>query len=223
MSTTALTVVNNVIKRLRENQVNSTNFLTDAYGQLILQFVNETKREVENAWDWTILRQSLTVTTAVGTSTYSVTGAGDRFRFYDPRQIIINATNRTTINQSNAGWFEEMKLTSSTNNAQPCWYRFVGQDTSGDPIVELYPAPDGIYSLRFPFVVPETDLTVYTSTFKVNGLAVELGAWARAISERGEDGGQNTSEQWNMYKNYVGDLIAIDAGRVSDEVIWQTV
>lgn len=223
MSTTALTVVNNVLTRLRENVVTSATFLTDKYAALILQFVNETKRECEDAWDWTILRRTIAVTTASGTNSYSVTGAGSHFRFYDPRQIVLNATNKTILYPANSGWFEEMKTNSSTTNAQPCWYRFVGQDASGDPIVELYPTPDAIYTLNFPLVVPEADLVANTDTFKMDGRMVELGAWARAISERGEDGGQNTSEQWALYMSHQSNQIAMDGGRVSDELVWNVV
>ena len=49
------------------------------------------------------------------------------------------------------------------------------------------------------------------------------GTWARAISERGEDGGQNTSEQWQLYRSFLADNIAQDAGRVPDETIWEVV
>src|SRR5262245_50860097 len=97
MSTTALTVVNAVLARLRETALTSSTFSSNTYGQLILRFVNEAKRECEDAWDWTILRTSKTVTTAIGTSTYTVTGAGQRYRFYDRRRIIWNATNRTQV------------------------------------------------------------------------------------------------------------------------------
>jgi hypothetical protein len=50
---------------------------------------------------------------------------------------------------------------------------------------------------------------------------VVLGAWAKAISERGEDGGQNTIEQQMLYKSALSDAIAIDEGRVHGETTWQ--
>ena len=97
MSTTALSSVNKVLTRLRESAVTSSTFPSNIYAQLILQFLNETKQEVENAWDWTILRQTISITTVIGTNTYSITGAGQRFRFYDKRQIIINETTKDLI------------------------------------------------------------------------------------------------------------------------------
>ena len=140
MSTTALSSVNKVLTRLRENAVTSSTFLSNTYAQLILQLLNETKQEIENAWDWTILRQSIAITTAIGVNTYSITGAGQRFRFYDKRQLIINETTKDLIVLGNSGWMEEAKRTAVTGNQHPTWYRFVGQDASGDPIVEFFTA-----------------------------------------------------------------------------------
>lgn len=222
-ATTALTIVNNVLARLREAQANSSTFST-TYPQLILRFVNETKQEVENAWDWTALRSTKTVTTASGTSNYTVTGAGPRYRFYDRRKIIWNSTNRTwVIPASSQGWFEEAIQTFTVNNALPNWYRLTGSDSNQDPTLGLYPTPDAIYSLKLPLVIPEVDLVASTDVFSIPPLPVELGAWARAISERGEDGGTGTAEQWSMYRSSLADHIAMDGAHVEDELIWEVV
>lgn len=222
MSTTALIIVNSVLARLRESQANSATF-ANAYPQLILKFVNETKQEVEDAWDWTALRQTLTVPTVAATSTYTVTGAGQRYRFYDRRKVIWNRTNQTWVMPYPQAMFEQMIQTATVNNQIPNWYRLTGSNAAEDPTLELYPTPDGIYSLKLPLVVPEVDLVAATDTFKLSALPIELGAWARAISERGEDGGTGTAEQWTMYRAALADYIAFDAHRVEDEIIWETV
>ena len=126
MSTTALSSVNKVLTRLRENAVTSSTFPSNTYAQLILQFLNETKQEIENAWDWTILRQSIAITTAIGVNTYSITGAGQRFRFYDKRQLIINETTKDLIVLGNSGWMEEAKRTAVTGNQHPTKRYHVG-------------------------------------------------------------------------------------------------
>lgn len=222
MSTTALTLVNSVLARLRENQVNSSTF-SNAYPQLVLKFVNEAKQEVEDAWNWTCLRQTKTVTTAGGTSLYTVTGAGQRYRFYDPRKVIWNATNRTWVVPWPQGQFEEAVQTYTVNQQIPNWYRLISIDSAGDPKLELYPTPDAVYSLKLGLVVPEVDLAANTDTFVVAPLPVELGAWARAISERGEDGGTGTAEQWQMYRTCLSDYISMDAQHVEDEIVWEVV
>lgn len=220
MSTTALTIVNAVLARLRESQVNSSTF-SNVYPQLILKFVNETKQEVEDAWDWTALRQTVTVTTAAGTSSYTVTGVAQRYRFYDRRKVIWNFTNKTWVIPCPQAFFEQMLQTATVNQQIPNWYRLTGSNASEDPTLELYPTPDGIYSLKLPLVLPEADLVAATDTFKTSARPIELGAWARAISERGEDGGTGTAEQWGMYRSALADYISMDAHRVEDEVIWE--
>jgi len=223
MSTQALTIVNSVLARLRETQTTAGGFPSNAYAQLILRFVNETKTEVEDAWDWTMLRRALSITTAVGTNTYTLTGAGQRWRFYDRLKRIWNTSNRTYITPYPQAMFDELTYVAAVNNQIPCWYKVTGADSAGDPTLTFYPAPDAIYSLRVPLVIPEADLVLYSDTFSLPALPVELGAWARAISERGEDGGTATDLAWSMYQASLSDHIAIESPRVADETVWVTV
>ena len=57
----------------------------------------------------------------------------------------------------------------------------------------------------------------------MNEFPVLLGAWAKAISERGEDGGQNTSEAYQLYQYALNDAISQDAAIAQDELIWNVV
>lgn len=221
--TSALTVVNNVLSRLRENTVTSTTFDTNALAQLVLRFVNEAKREVEDAWDWTCLRQTVSVSTASGTSSYSIAGAGNRFRFYDPRRLIFNSTNKTFIYPYSQAQFEEAKWNYSVNNQIPNWYRILGVDLNNDPNLDLYPTPDGTYALKVPLVIPNADLSAYNHTFSVSGIVVELGAYYKAIVERGEDNGVPSGEAGQAYRFALGDAVSRDAGLVEDETIWSVV
>jgi len=223
MSTTALTIVNSVLARLRESQTSAGTFPSSTYAQLILRLVNETKIECETAWDWTILRRALPITTVIGTNTYTLTGAGQRYRFYDRAKRIYNTTNRTEIFPYPQAMFDELTYTASTNNQMPCWYKITGADAAGDPTFTFYPTPDAIYTLQVPLVIPEADLVLYTDTFSLPQIVIELGAWARAISERGEDGGTASDMAWRSYQASLSDHIAIDAPRVADETIWVTV
>jgi hypothetical protein len=58
---TYLQLVNSVLRRLREDEVSSVS--QNSYSKLIGEFVNDAKRSVEDAYDWTALRTTLTVTT----------------------------------------------------------------------------------------------------------------------------------------------------------------
>lgn len=221
MATTALTIVNNVLARLREDPVTSATFASNTYAQLILRFVNEAKRECEDAWNWQALRQTLSFVTVNGTIGYTLTGAGQRFRFYDDNKTMLDTTNRNHIFPAQDAWMEEAIQIYGTTTQFPNFYRIRGVDANGDPNIDLYPTPNGAYTIKAPLVIPEADLTLYTSSFKLPSMMIELGAWAKAIGERGEDGGQNTSEALQTYKFALGDAISQDAGRVDEsEIIW---
>ena len=223
MATTALTIVNNVLARLRESAVTSATFPTNTYAQLVLRFVNEAKRECEDAWDWQALRQTLSFNTVASTSSYTLTGAGQRFRFYDKRKIMLDITNRSYIFSAPDGWMEEVIQIFNTNPQFPSFYRIRGVDAAGDPNVDLYPTPLDVYTIKVPLVIPEAELLAYSDTFKLPAMMIELGAWAKTVSERGEDGGTSTSDAFQTYKFALGDAISQDAGRVHDsEIIWES-
>ena len=73
MSTQYLTLVNSVLRRLREDEVSAVANTT--YSKMVGDFVNDAKRQVENSHDWSALRTTVVVTTSSGTSEYSLTGA----------------------------------------------------------------------------------------------------------------------------------------------------
>lgn len=213
---TALTVVNAVLGRLREAQV--TDF-SAAYSALILQFVNEAKKETEDAWRWTMLRQVMTVTTASGTQIYTMTGAGNRWQFQDKQKRMFNSTSKQYVLPFAADAIEEYKWTTTTTNALPVFYAVYGA-SGGDSQFELYPTPDNTYTLKIPIYIPQVDLVGTTDTLTIPDLPVVLGAWARAISERGEDQGFKTTDQYQLYLNQLATAIALDAARVENETQW---
>ena len=60
---TYLQLVNSVLRRLQRRRSNSVS--QNSYSKLIGEFVNDAKRSVEDSYDWTALRTTLTVTTDV--------------------------------------------------------------------------------------------------------------------------------------------------------------
>ena len=65
---TYLNLVNNVLRRLREDTV--TTVTNNTYSTMVGDFVNDAKEIVESAWDWSALRTTsgspLTITTSSG-------------------------------------------------------------------------------------------------------------------------------------------------------------
>jgi hypothetical protein len=213
---TALQLVNKVLRRLREDEVSSFN---SSYTKLILDFVNETKREVEDAWNWTSLRTTKTITTSASTRQYVLTGAGSRYRFLDA----WNSTNNSPLRLTTGDFMNGDIEGGSATTGVPTYFRLYGQDSNGDPYIDFFPVPDGVYTLTFYASVPQPDFTAITDTITVPEWPVVLGAWAKAISERGEDGGQNTIEQQMIYRSALSDAIAMDEGRTLNETTWRPI
>jgi len=70
MANTVLTIVNKVLKKLRESTV--TTIDGDDYAELITDLLTETKREVEDAWNWTALKGTVLLDTLASVYRYKI-------------------------------------------------------------------------------------------------------------------------------------------------------
>jgi hypothetical protein len=204
---TYLQLINNVLIRLRETQVSTNN--ETAYSTLIGLFVNDAKRQIEDAFSWNVLGTTVTLTTVSATFVYSMTGAGQKFQVQDA----INTTSN--IGMQNISFVEMNRYQNlvPTTNGIPQYYSFDGVDASGDTKVVLYPRPDGVYSIPFSLTVPQAALSVDGTSVLVSDFLVVQNAYARALVERGEDGGLNSSEAYQLYKSMLADQIALEGTR----------
>jgi hypothetical protein len=205
---TYLEIVNSILVRLREPTVSTVGL--DAYSTLIGKFVNDAKRQVEDAYDWNVLGQEKTVTTVANTYVYSLTGAGQKFRVSsDPLNTTSNVVMR---NISVSDMRQKQNFTPIVTNI-PAQYCFEGVDANGDVEVQLYGRPDGVYTIKFFLTIPQAALTSDGTSVLVPDVVVEQNAYARALVERGEDGGLSSSEAYNLYRSMLADYIALEATR----------
>jgi len=100
-----------------------------------------------------------------------------------------------------------------TTNGIPQYYAFDGVDASGDTKVTLYPRPDGVYSILFSLTVPQATLSSDATSVLVSDALVAQNAYAKALVERGEDGGLSSSEAYQLYRSMLSDAIALEATR----------
>lgn len=213
---TYLQLVNAVLARLREASVASVT--TTAYSTMIGKLVNDAKRQVEDSWNWDALRTTKTVTTSNGVSTYTVTGSG---RF--PRGIKINdSTNLNELHNVPLQWIIDQQQLSTVQNSAPSYYAWNGSDGT-DSKIELYPTPAGVYSIKCNLYAPQVALSANADILTIPYEAVELGAYARALVERGEDGGLASSEAYGLYKGVLADQIALEASRFIENSCWVAV
>ena len=204
---TYLQLINNVLIRLRETQVASNN--ETAYSSLIGLFVNDAKRQIEDAFSWNVLGQTVNITTAGGTYIYSMTGAGQKFQVMDA----LNTTSNVGLQNISFVEMNRFQNLVPTVTGVPEYYAFDGVDASGDTKVVIYPRPDGVYSLPFSLTIPQAPLAADGTVVLVPDYLVVQNAYARALVERGEDGGLNSSEAYQLYRGMLADQIALESTR----------
>ena len=211
MSTTYLQAVNDVLIRLRESTVSTV--AETSYSTLIGKFVNDTKRAVEDAYTWNVLTTNVSIPTVSGTASYSLTGAGQKFRVMDAVNVTGNFGLR---NIDNNRMYRYLNF-GNPANAIPSYYAFNGVDGNYDTMVDVFPKPDGVYNLVFTIVVPQDTLSSDGTVISVPAELVIQGAYARALVERGEDGGLSSSEAYALYRSMLSDYIALESTRYPDE------
>lgn len=211
---TYLETVNNVLRRLREPTVSSVN--ESGYSAMIGVFVNDAKREVEDAHDWNVLSDTLTANTSASIFNYVLVGSGNRFRVID----VLNDSNDTELRYAPTKWMNKQFLLTNTQSAAPLFYNFNGVDSNYDTQVDIYPVPDTVYALRFNLIIPQADLTSDGTRILVPPHLVSQLAYAKAIAERGEDGGNLSSEAYALYKMSLANEVAIERNRYEEEMNW---
>ena len=217
MLTTYLDLVNNVLIRLRETTVSSVG--DTPYSSLIGVLVNDAKREVEDAYQWSALESTIVLPTVAGQREYTLTNSGRRFRVAD----VLNDTEDVNMQQADGNWIERQYYLATVQNAAPIYYNFKGMDSNGDSLVEVWPQPDKVYSLRFNLYIPQTDLSSNADTVKVPPHLIQMLAYANAVAERGEDGGQSFSELYQKYRLALSDAISLESNRYDEQSIWTDV
>lgn len=211
---TYLQLVNSVLRRVREKEVTSVQ--DTAYSKMIGEFINDAKRQCEDAYNWNALSETLTASTVESIFNYVLVGSGQRFRMID----VIDDTSNAVLEMATTSQMNKLFLIQTAQNGAPKYYNFNGVDTNGDTQVDLYPVPDSIYNLRFNIIKPQEPLAADTDKLLIPSEPVIFNATARTIAERGEDGGIQSNEQYALFKQSLSDAISLESGRYLEEGEW---
>ena len=205
---TYLTLVNDVLRRMREDTVSSVAETT--YSTMIGDFVNDAKDIVEQSWNWTALRSAIDISTVQSTYNYSLIGA-------------YNTTTPLRMLPRPSQWLDKEQQTNTAPEGTPAYYTFRGVDASGDLTVDVHPVPDGVYALKFNGVLPQATLSASTDVLSVPAQPVRQLALAMSVRERGETGGISAQEHFALAEQYLSDAIAYDATLNGEETVWRPV
>jgi len=215
---TFLELVNDVLVRMREPEVATVN--ENTLSKVVGKFVNDAKRQVEDAYNWNALTDTLTATTTSGVFNYTLVGSGARFKLLE----VYDVTNRQHLDAIPTTEMTKLFISTPTpNTGEPAYYNFNGIDNNGDTKVDLYPIPDNAYSIYFNIYKPQAALSTDSSIMLVPSEPVIHLATAKALVERGEDGGTQSSEMYALYRQVLADYIAIEASRYPEEDSWEAV
>lgn len=207
-------IVNSVLRRLRETEVSSVN--DNSYSKLIGEFVNDAKRLVEDAYNWNALTETLSASTTNDVFNYVLQGSGQRFKVID----IIDDTSNAFLEYRPTVEMDKLFLIDSVKKGAPQYYNFNGLDSNGDTQVDIYPIPDGVYNIRFNIYKPQLPLSSDSDRLYVPHEPVIFNATARAMAERGEDGGIGSTDMYALYQQSLADAIAIESSRYYEENEW---
>ena len=214
-------MINEVLIRLREEtiatdwsgNINDSTTVTD-YQKVIGALVNDSKRSIEAYHDWLVLRETVDVTTVDGTKNYNLS-SGQEIKIVD----VINNTTGINLSQVSRQYMNSIKYPTDASG-EPLYYAFNGADSSNNLKVDLSPVPNSAQTLSFDIVKYQDELKTASTTIKIPSKPVVLGAWARAIAERGEDGGTQSSIAAEETSQAVKQAIMLDSGNTQFESEW---
>ena len=216
-------LINEVLIRLREDtissdwsgDINDSTTVTD-YQKVIGSLVNDTKRSVESYHDWLVLRQTVDITTVASTKNYNLS-SGQEFKVLD----VVNNSTGYQLTQVNRSYLNSIMYPNDPTG-EPTYYGFNGADASNNLKVDLSPIPTAAQTISFDIVKYQDELTEAATVINIPNKPVVLGAWARAIAERGEDGGTQSSIAAQEATNSLNQAIMIDGGNAKYENDWFT-
>ena len=218
---TYLQLVNAVLRRLRESEVTTVQGAgnTNSYARLVGDFINEAKSQVEAAYDWSALRTTNTVTTSANVFNYELQDTRTSAKVLD----VFNDTNNIEMRYQTSNWFDNEFLMANPPVGVPIYYNFNGVSSEGNIQVDIYPIPDGVYTIRFNMTSRNLPLTADTDVTVLPTRPIILLATAMAIEERGEDGGQQSMNAYGMAQSALSDELSFDAARHPEDTIWYSV
>ncbi len=213
--------INEVLIRLREDTITAdwTSDINDsstvsAYQKVVGALINDAKRSIESYHDWLVLRQTVDISTVASTKNYNLS-SGQNFKILD----VVNNSTGTQLVQVSKAYLNNIKYPTDPTG-EPLYYGFNGADASNNLKVDLSPIPTAAQTISFDIVKYQDVLTVADTVIKIPTKPLILGAFARAISERGEDGGTQSSLAAQEAANAISQAVMVDSGNVQFESDW---
>ena len=217
-------IINQILIRLREEtipvdwtgDINDSTVITD-YQKVVGSLVNDAKRNIEAYHDWLVLRDTKEIDTVIGQKNYGLE-IGQEFKIID----VINQNTGRHLDQVSKVYINTVQYPSDSNG-EPLYYAFNGTNSTNYTTnlkVDLSPIPTEVHKISFDYVKNQDELKLSLEALKIPTQPVLLAAWARAISERGEDGGTQSSLMAVEADEALKNAIMIDSANTQFESDW---
>ncbi len=214
---TTLNLLNEVLTGLRQPRLSSgTTEVTKEYHLLLLQFLNTAKDEVEEAWDWHALRNTVTITGTASTSVYTVdtggqadvdatiqsrllysgfTHEGELYETTEKSSLVKPQVYDTTTATEAFQLIEltpeqmEFKHLTDDNTEQAKPSHFTIYRDADDLFFRVWPVPSGARTWKVRLLIPQAELddADVSTTLSVPARPVWQRALHYANAERGEE------------------------------------
>lgn len=223
---TALQVVNLVMRNLRKTDVT---VFTAEYSKLVLELVNQSKREIEDMIDWSHLRGNLTFSTPLNQQAYDLSAAGTTPTITSSVTRFANERSRISYDKDlNPQVFDVTSATSpvrlreygaetlygagimgqQSSQTQP--YGFSFSTPAGIPTLRLLNPPPAGRSMIVRMHLPSDDLSGPTDVLYIPFAPVVMRATALAFDERGEELGSPLTDWTARYEAALQEAIDRD-------------
>ena len=206
--------VNNVLVRLREEQVMAVVGSDDNVVNLVAALVNDARRQVASAHTWNAYSTTWVAATAASSPYVSLSGAGKQATvdsIYRPDGQVLKLRQLSALQRLAA---------QGNETGSPYYYSPNGVDGSEDLRLQVYPTPTAVENLTIHGYTQPADLVADDDVCLLPQRAVVSLAYAMAAAERGEVGGQPTAELFALAQRDVSDAIALDASLNTLDDVW---
>lgn len=213
---TYLDIINNVLRRLREDEVSTWN--ETAYSTMAGDYINDAVSLVQSAHNWSALFTDIDVTTSSGTDEYTLDGLGQMGQIY----TAYNDTDNCNLKQIPLRDLKRM-VDFGEPGAQgaPSYYAFIEPASDDDPKIKVYPTPNATQTLRFSVKREQGIISDDATQLLVPEQPVIQYALAYLMEERGELGGASALVAFERAKATLGSYVALDAERHPDVYRWE--
>lgn len=213
---TYLNIINNVLRRLREDEVSTWNETT--YSKMAGDYVNDAVSLVQSAHNWSALFTDIDITTSAGVGEYTLDGLGQMGQVY----TAYNDTTNCDLKQIPLRDMKRMiDFNEGTPEGGPTYYSFVAPASDDDPKILVYPTPDAAQTLRFSVKREQGIISSDATELLVPEQPVIQYALAYLMEERGELGGSSALVAFERAKTTLSSYVALDSERHPDINLWR--